>query len=92
MPLTGKDKLVSGFMDNDEIMQDFLANVFSISDKAVENYIQRNFSNLMISFGCTGGQHRSVYSAEKLKEHLESKYKDKIKVLLQHNEFPELNN
>lgn len=91
MSLTGADEEVAGFMDRDNIMQEFLHEVFSICDKAVDNYIKRNFSSLMISFGCTGGQHRSVYSALKLKQHLENKYKDKIEVLLNHKEFPELN-
>lgn len=90
--LNGKDKPVIDFLENDTVMKRFLSNVFSITDDAVDNYLSRNFSDLMISFGCTGGQHRSVYSAEKLKEHLEKKYKDKIKVTLNHKEFPELSN
>ncbi len=89
--LTGADEQVAGFMDQDNIMQEFLKDAFAICDKAVENYVKRDFHDLMISFGCTGGQHRSVYSAVKLKNHLENKYKEKIKVLLNHKEFPELN-
>jgi len=91
MALTGADEQVAGFMDRDSIMQEFLKDAFAICDKAVDNYIKRDFHHLMISFGCTGGQHRSVYSAIKLKNHLENKYKDKIKVILNHKEFPELN-
>lgn len=91
MALTGANDDVAGFMDRDNIMQEFLKDVFAICDKAVDNYIKRDFSDLMVSFGCTGGQHRSVYSAIRLKRHLEDKYKDKIKVLLNHKEFPELN-
>lgn len=90
MALTGANDEVAGFMDRDNIMQEFLADVFAICDKAVDNYMKRGFSDLMISFGCTGGQHRSVYSALKLKHHLENKYKDKIEVHLNHKEFPEL--
>jgi RNase adaptor protein for sRNA GlmZ degradation len=51
---------------------------------SVENYLQRDFEHLQINFGCTGGQHRSVYCAEAMKKHLESKYK--VKVQLRHIE------
>jgi N-acetylmuramate 1-kinase len=64
-------------------MQDFLKNIYNIIDPAIENYIRRNFTDLMISFGCTGGQHRSVYSAEKLQEHLNQKFPE-IKTELTH--------
>jgi RNase adaptor protein for sRNA GlmZ degradation len=53
-------------------------------DKAVENYIERSFTNLNINFGCTGGQHRSVYSADTMAKHLEEKYG--VKVILKHVE------
>ncbi len=76
--LTGKDKQVADFLDKQKEMQDFLNNVFNIIDPSVENYLSRNFTDLMISFGCTGGQHRSVYSAEKLREHLNQKYPELI--------------
>ena len=90
MALTGKNKEVIEFLDNNNVMQDFLASVYSICENAVDNYIERDFSDLMISFGCTGGQHRSVYSAEKLKNHLLKKYQNRIKITLTHKEFPEL--
>ena len=54
-------------------------------DQAVENYLSRNFTNLMVSFGCTGGRHRSVYCAERLANHLRSR-KD-IKIVLRHIEM-----
>jgi RNase adaptor protein for sRNA GlmZ degradation len=63
-------------------MPDYLNNVYNIVDIAVEDYIRRDFSSLMISFGCTGGQHRSVYAAEALARHLRNKFK--VKVLLTH--------
>ncbi|PKP45246.1 MAG: phosphotransferase enzyme family protein, partial [Bacteroidetes bacterium HGW-Bacteroidetes-11] len=53
----------------------FLASVYSIVDQAVENYINRGFENLMVNFGCTGGQHRSVYCAEQLSAHLNKRYR-----------------
>ncbi|HMQ80029.1 MAG TPA: RNase adapter RapZ [Ignavibacteria bacterium] len=89
--LTGKDKAIIEFLDNNNVMQEFLNSVFSISSAAVDNYLHRNFTNLMFSFGCTGGQHRSVYSAERLAEYLKEKYGNKINVSVSHNEFPELN-
>jgi UPF0042 nucleotide-binding protein len=90
--LTGKDKAIIDFLDKNEIMQEFISNVFSITSAAVDNYLHRDFTNLMFSFGCTGGQHRSVYSAEKLKFLLKEKYGDKIDIIVTHNEFPEFNN
>jgi len=89
--LTGKDTAIIDFLDKNEVMQDFLKSVFSISSAAVDNYLFRNFTNLMFSFGCTGGQHRSVYSAEKLANYLKQKYANKLTVTVLHNEFPELN-
>jgi RNase adaptor protein for sRNA GlmZ degradation len=56
----------------------------------VETYRARGFKNLMVSFGCTGGQHRSVYSAEHLASHLAEKYN--VKVILTHREQQNLNN
>lgn len=87
--LTGKDQEVINFFEDLHEMHDFLRHVFSIIDQSVEKYISRDFTNLMVSFGCTGGQHRSVYSAEKLAEHLYSKYK--IDIEIQHIEQDILN-
>ncbi len=90
--LTGKDKAIIEFLDKNKVMGEFLKSVYSISSAAVDNYLHRDFTNLMFSFGCTGGQHRSVFSAEKLAVFLKEKYGDKIRVSVMHNEFPELNN
>jgi RNase adaptor protein for sRNA GlmZ degradation len=46
--------------------------------------MERNFTNLMISFGCTGGQHRSVYAAQHVAEHIHKKFG--VKVSLVHRE------
>ena len=82
--LTGMDEPVITFLDKEEAMQDFLTHVYTIVDYSVEKYLARGFKNLMVSFGCTGGQHRSVYSAEHLATHLSEKYG--IRILLEHRE------
>ena len=61
-------------------MQDFLNSVFDLVDISVEDYLKRGFKNLMINFGCTGGQHRSVYAAEQTARHLKNKYNVKIEL------------
>ena len=72
--LSGKDVAVEQFLANLPEMATFLAGVYNLVDQAVENYMHRGFETLMVNFGCTGGQHRSVYSAEKLATHLSQKY------------------
>lgn len=81
-PLSGQDKPVQDFLEQRTRMNEFLNSVFDIVDISVEEYIRRGFSNLMINFGCTGGQHRSVYAAEQVARHLRNKYK--VKVVLEH--------
>jgi aminoglycoside/choline kinase family phosphotransferase len=68
--LTGRDAPVVEYLRRQPGVDEFLAAAFSLVDASVANYRQRGFSNLMVSFGCTGGQHRSVYLAERLAEHL----------------------
>jgi RNase adaptor protein for sRNA GlmZ degradation len=87
---TGKDKEVQAFFESNTEMAEFLALVFELSSKHIDKYLNRNFDYLSIAFGCTGGQHRSVYSAEKLNTYLKLKYQDKIKIELSHREFPNL--
>lgn len=72
--MTGRDKKVKDYLEQQTRMEDFLNSVYNVVDIAVENYIQRNFESLMINFGCTGGQHRSVYAADALARHLRNKY------------------
>jgi len=81
--LTGKDEKVIISLQKQAEMADFLSNVYGIIDKSVDNYIKREFSDIMISFGCTGGRHRSVYSAEKLSVHLKEKYPE-IEIVVTH--------
>ncbi len=78
--LCGKDKSVMDFLEQRTKMQDFLNSVFDLVDISVEDYIKRGFKSLMINFGCTGGQHRSVYAAEQTARHLKNKYKVKVEL------------
>ncbi|MFA7360695.1 MAG: RNase adapter RapZ [Candidatus Kapaibacterium sp.] len=71
---TGKDFDVKFFIETQTKMPDFLKNVFTIVDEAIEKYSKRDFENLMVSFGCTGGQHRSVYAAEAMAKRIAEKF------------------
>lgn len=82
--LTGKDSQVQQFLEEKSTMTDFLAPVISLVSHSVEVYLLRGFSHLCVSFGCTGGQHRSVYAAEKLAEYLKNNYP--VELVLQHIE------
>lgn len=83
-PLTGRDKPVIDFLEEDGEILTFLDSVYKLADAHVERYIERGFSSLMFSFGCTGGQHRSVYSAQHVAEHIAKKFG--VKVILTHRE------
>ncbi|MCX6272015.1 MAG: phosphotransferase [Bacteroidetes bacterium] len=83
--LTGLDEPVKDFLSKEKEVEDFLINVYSIVDQSVRIYLQRNFSSLTVNFGCTGGQHRSVFIAEKLKKHLEKFHK--VGVVVEHREL-----
>ena len=75
---TGRDKEVKDYLEQQTKMVKFLDSVFDIVDISVEDYIKRGFEHLSVSFGCTGGQHRSVYAADALARHLRNKFKVKI--------------
>ncbi len=83
---SGLDKPVKDFLEQQTKMPDFLNSAFSILDIAVEDYIKRGFESLVINFGCTGGQHRSVYAAEAAARHLRNKFKVKIELVHQNRE------
>jgi len=87
-PLSGKDAPVIEYLDREESVHRFLANVTSLVDASVENYQSRGFKHLMVSFGCTGGQHRSVYLAEQLAKHLRAK--NGVEVVVRHLELENL--
>jgi hypothetical protein len=76
----GRDKAVIEYLERQTKMNDFLIGVYDIVDISVEEYIKRGFTNLVVNFGCTGGQHRSVYAADALARHLRNKYKVKIEL------------
>ncbi len=79
---SGLDKPVKDFLEQHTDMPLFLNGVFSVVDISVSDYIKRDFKSLMINFGCTGGQHRSVYAAEALARHLRNKFK--VNIVLKH--------
>jgi hypothetical protein len=81
---TDGGELYIGIEDDGEITE-FLSHIYAIVDSHVERYVRRGFSNLMMSFGCTGGQHRSVYSAEHVARHIAEKY-PQVRVRLIHRE------
>jgi len=84
-PLTGRDAPVIEYLNQQESVHQFLASVMSLVDASVKNYQQRGFKNLMVSFGCTGGQHRSVYLAEQVAKRLQGR--NGVEVMLHHREL-----
>ncbi|MFT4023985.1 MAG: RNase adapter RapZ [Flavihumibacter sp.] len=87
-PLTGKDKPVIDYLEQQTDMPIFLNSVFDLVDITVTDYIKRGFDSLHINFGCTGGQHRSVYAAEQTARHLRNKFG--VKTVVTHYEQPGL--
>lgn len=86
--LTGKDAAVMDYLNQQESVHQFLASVLSLVDASVSNYQQRGFKNLMVSFGCTGGQHRSVYLAEQLAKRLRGR--NGVEVVVRHLELEKM--
>jgi len=82
--LTGKDKPVIDYLENEPEVGDFIDITYSLVEKSVKTYLSRGFTHLLVCYGCTGGQHRSVYSAEKLAERLVRGYD--VTIDLQHTE------
>lgn len=81
---TGLDEPVITFLEEDGEILRFLDHVYALVDASVKRYMERGFSNLLVCFGCTGGQHRSVYSAQHLAERLNREFG--VKVELVHRE------
>ena len=84
---TGQDQEVIHFLEKETNVDDFLNNIFSLVFLHAQNYEKRQFKNLMVSFGCTGGQHRSVYCAEKMTQRLKQ---EGYSVFLTHIDKPDL--
>lgn len=86
--LTGKDAQVADYLNQQASVHDFLRHALSLVDESISAYLGRGFGHLMVSFGCTGGQHRSVYLAEQLAKHLRSK--SGVDVVVRHSELEKM--
>jgi RNase adaptor protein for sRNA GlmZ degradation len=86
--LTGKDAPVIDYLNQQENVHQYLASVLSLVDASVSGYQRRGFKNLMVSFGCTGGQHRSVFLAEQLARHLRAG--SGVEVVVRHIELEKM--
>ena len=80
-PFTGLDAPIIKFLEDDGEIFPFLEHAYALVDASVKRYMERGFSNLMVCFGCTGGQHRSVYSAQHMAEHLNQKFGVKVELI-----------
>lgn len=83
--ITGRDKSVIEYLEAQTKIADFLSAAFAMVDISIEDYLARGFSNLEINFGCTGGQHRSVYSADAMAKHISEKFPE-VEVVVEHVE------
>lgn len=88
--LTGLDEPVIRFLEDDGEILTFLEQVYKLADHHVARYIQRGFTSLMFSFGCTGGQHRSVYCAQHLAEHIHRKYGVEVRICHREQEITQV--
>ena len=82
--LTGKDQAVADFLRKETEVDEFIHHAFALVDQSIQKYSDRGFEHLMVSFGCTGGQHRSVYCAEELARYLRER--DQVAIKLTHDE------
>ena len=89
-PFTGLDKQVIDFMEEDGEVFPFLDHCYALVDAACARYIERGFTNLMVAFGCTGGQHRSVYCAQHMAEHLNQKFNIKVELIHRERDIEQL--
>ena len=85
---TGKDISVIAYLEKYSEVAQFKERTFALVESSVNNYLERKFTNLMVNFGCTGGQHRSVYFAEQLQKYLKEKYSNRIHIELKHTNLP----
>ena len=88
-PQTGADIAVQEYLETQTLMPQFLEGVKNVISITIENYLERGFDNLQVNFGCTGGQHRSVYSAIKIGAYHHEKY-PQAEVVVIHDEQTQL--
>jgi aminoglycoside/choline kinase family phosphotransferase len=84
-PLTGKEAPIAEYLNQQESVHQYFSNVLSLVDASVSNYQEHGFKNLAVSFGCTGGRHRSVYLAEQLAQHL--RQRNGVDVVVRHRDL-----
>lgn len=89
-PLTGKDESVQKYLLEHTEMPHFIESIKAIISISIRDYLARNFEHLQINFGCTGGQHRSVFAAETIAEYIKKHFPE-AHVKLTHDEQPQLN-
>lgn len=77
---TGLDADVIEFLEDKSSVAEFLQEAYALVDAHVEKFLSRGFKHLQVSFGCTGGQHRSVFCAQKMAEHLHYKFCVRVKL------------
>jgi RNase adaptor protein for sRNA GlmZ degradation len=82
--LTGKDQQVADYLEKIPEVKSYYQNATALINLSIEEYLQRKFELLSISFGCTGGQHRSIYFAEKLAKDLKSRAGSNLKIKIEH--------
>ena len=80
-PFNGLDTQVIKFLEDDGEIIDYLEHCYALVDSSVARYKERGFTNLMVCFGCTGGQHRSVYCAQHMAEHINKKFNVKVELI-----------
>jgi len=81
--LTGRDEEVIEFLESKTKIHEFLDAVYRLVDLTIEDYLNRGFTNLEVNFGCTGGQHRSVYSADSMASYIMNKFPE-VNVTVEH--------
>lgn len=91
-PFTGLDRQVIDFLEQDGEILTFFGHCQALVDASVQRYIERGFTNLMVSFGCTGGQHRSVYCAQHMAEHINRKFNVKVELIHREQNIEQLFN
>ncbi len=84
---TGRDADVMEYLEKYEVVSQFKEHVFSIVKISIDNYLERHFSHLCLNFGCTGGQHRSVYFAQQTAQRIQREYPE-VNVVIRHREHP----